>query len=283
MEILGLNPAYVIAGSAALGLLLVVFVSILAGPATILDGAFGLLSQTVTTASATLGSLIASSGTVVAQGMMIPTTVITQAGMIIGNAIAGSVAVLNTVFSVATTAIAASAQIVSSAVAMAGQIVAGGAAMVANIITSGAAGIASIYFTIQNATIQLGTVLITGAIMALGTYYSFITVSAAQIVGSLFTSLAAILGQFLSIPMIGLFAFMSVGTSTTGVTSSVSIGGISVFTSLFSKITDFFSLTGPTSFVGLITTKIPTAITSGFTSLTNGLPNILRDVFFGTV
>lgn len=278
LQVLGLNPAYVIAGAAAVGLLLVVFVSVLAGPGVILDGAFGLLSQTVTTASTTLGSLIATSGTVIAQGMTIPATIVSQAGMIIGNAIAGSVAAMNTVFSIAAAAVASAGQIVASIVATAGQIVAGGAAMVANIITSGAAAITSIYFAVQSAIIQLGTVVVQNAIMALGAYYGFITTAVAQITGSLFTGLAAILGQLLSIPMIMLFGYVSVGTTIAGLIPQITVAGFSVFTSLFNKFYEFFA---EGKFIEEIE-KLPTKITEGFSSLISALPNILKNALFST-
>ena len=290
LQVLGLNPAYVIAGAAALGLLLVIFVSVLAGPGVILEGAFGLLSQSMATATATLGTLVASSGLVIAQGMTIPATIVSQGGMIIANAIAGAASAMNTVFSIAAAAIASSAQIVASIVASAGQIIAGGAAMVANIVTSGAAAITSIYFAVQSAIIQLGVTLVQGAIMALGAYYGFIATAAAQIFGSLFSGLAAILGQLLSIPMIAFFGYVSVGTTIAGLVPQISIAIFSVFTSLFEKLTNFFTdATDPLGFPSMITgggsgsggpIGIQGSITAGFESLIVEFPNILKDAFF---
>lgn len=281
LQVLGLNPAYVIAGAAALGLLLVVFVSVLAGPGAILDGAFGLISQTVATASATLGTMVASSSSVIAQGMTIPATIITQAGMIISNAIVAAASAMETVFSIAATAVASAAQIVASLVAAAGQIIAGGAAMVANIITSGAAAITSIYFSVQSAIIEFGVVLVTNAIMALGQFYGFLATAAAQIAGSIFTSIAAVLGQLLSIPMIIFFGYVSVGTTIAGLIPQLATAVFGVFTALFNKLLNFFIGTGEGSFIHLITTTIPNAISSAFSYLVNEFPNVIKNALFG--
>lgn len=281
LQILGLNPAYVIAGAAALGLLLVVFVSVLAGPGVVLDGAFGLLSQTVATASATLGTLVASSGTVIAQGMTIPTTAITQAGMIISSAITAVASSMETVFSIAATAVASAAQIVASLVATAGQIITGGAALVANVITSGAAAVTSIYFSVQSAITEFGVVLVTNAIMALGQFYGFLTTAVAQITGSLFTSIAAVLGQLFSVPMIVFYGYVSLGTITAGLVPQLTAAALGVFTTLFNRLLNFFVGTGEGSFSQLVATTIPTSITDGFTTLVNDLPGVIKDALFG--
>jgi hypothetical protein len=283
LTVLGLNPVYVIAGAAAFGLLLVVFVATLAGPATIVDGAIGLLTQSMATASATLGTMVAQAGDIVTQGMTIPTTIVSQAGMIVSNAMVAAASIMDTVFSIAATAVASAAQIVASVVATAAQIVAGGAAMIANIVISGSAAIASIYFAVQSAIINLGVTLVTNAIMALGQFYTFLATAAAQIIGSVFSGLSAILGQVISIPMIMLFGFVSVGTTIAGLIPQLAQGVFSVFSALFNLVVNFF-IGGPdvnNSFLNIITKKLPAAITNGFTYLVTEFPTLLKNVLFG--
>lgn len=275
--ILGLSPTYVIGGAAALGLFLVLFIALLTGPSTVMDGAFGLLAQTMASASTTLGTLLVSSGPVIAQGMELTSTIINQGSMIIANGIEGAAAAANTVFSIVASAITSAAQIVASLAATGAQIVASAAAMGAQIVVSGVASITSIYFTIQNAVLEMGVVLVQDAVMALGSFMAFIATTAAQIVASIGTTIAAILGQLIQIGLSIFTCYLNIRLSIISLQIHLQIAAAQVSLKLLTLITKVFT----TDLLVKGFEKIGTAIGDGFTDFFDELPEILKKAFFG--
>jgi len=283
-KILGISPSMVIAASVILGLGAVFLSFLLAGPGAIADGALTMISQSVATASVAMSGLVASAGTIVAQGMSVVANAIAEFGMIAAQAASAAFSIAASIFDVAATAVAAATTIVTSVIAFAGQIVVSTAAAAVQMIIQFGAAYFTIKGTIEEVRIYIYQVAAQNAVIALSQAIQAVFLSIAQIFTTMFTSIAGAAGQVLSIPMIMIFGYVSIGSAFITIVPGVIGSIISVFTHLFSKIVGFFLGTGEGSFLGVmkdIPKKLGDAIGKGFSAVTNGLPNALLSAFTG--
>jgi phage-related protein len=275
-EILGVKPIYVLAAAVIVGLGLVIFSALFAGPGVILDGAFGIITQSVSSAGATLDTFVAQAANIVDQGMSVVSNAITQLGQIAAQAIATMASVVDNIFEIAATAIAAIGQMITSIISTAGQIIAGAASLVVNTIFQVGAALVGMFFTVEAATVQFTGTLIGNAIIGLGEFFSVVTLGIANIIASAFNGVAAIFGNLLSIPMILLFGYISVATTVAGLVPQLFGSVVSVFSAIFNRILRFFTV----DLINIIK-ELPNKIVEGFTVIVNSLGGILKGVFFG--
>jgi hypothetical protein len=282
--ILGIEPYKVIAAAVVLGLAAVFISLLLAGPSTIIDGSFSMIGQSVATAQVAMSSLIASAGGIVAQGMSVATNAIAEFGVIASQAASAAFNIASSIFDVAASAVAAGTTIVASVIAFAGQVVASTAAAAAQMIIQFGAAYFTIKGTIEEARIYIYQVAAQNAVIALSQAIQAVFLSIAQIFTTMFTSLAGAAGQLLSIPMIMVFGYVSIGSTFITIVPGVVGSFISVFTNLFTKIVTFFTGTGEGTFLGAVRSipeKLGSAIGDGFTKVVNFLPSALLSAFTG--
>jgi hypothetical protein len=283
-EILGIKPTTVIAAAVVLGLAAVFISILLAGPSTIVDGAFSMIGQSVATAQVAMSGLLSSAGTIVAQGMSVATNAIAEFAMIASQAASAAFSIAASIFDVAASAVAAGTTIVASVIAFAGQVVASTAAAAAQMIIQFGAAYFTIKGTIEECRIYIYQVAAQNAIMALSQAVQAVFLSIAQIFTTMFTSLAGAAGQLLSIPMIMIFGYVSIGSAFITIVPGVIGSLISVFTTLFGKIVGFFIGTGEGTFLGAVQSipvKLGNAIKDGFERTIGALPNALLSAFTG--
>jgi hypothetical protein len=283
-QILGIEPYKVIAAAVLLGLAAVFISILLAGPGAIVDGAFSMIGQSVATAQVAMSGLLSSAGTIVAQGMSVASNAIAEFAMIASQAASAAFSIAASIFDVAASAVAAGTTIVASVIAFAGQVVASTAAAAAQMIIQFGAAYFTIKGTIEECRIYVYQVAAQNAVIALSQAIQTVFLSIAQLFTTLFTSLAGAAGQLLSIPMIMVFGYVSIGATFVTVVPGVISSLISVFTTLFEKIVNFFIGTGDGTFLGAVQSipvKLGDAIGQGFTKVTNELPKALLSAFTG--
>lgn len=282
--ILGIEPYRIIQAAVILGFVAIFATVLLAGPSSILDGAFGVLSQSVATAQVAMGSLVASAGGIVAQGMSVATNAIAEFGMIATQIATSTLGIVSSIFDVAASMVMAGAAIVTSVFSLGAQIVSQGAVAAAQLAIQFGSAYFVIKGTIEETRIYVYQVAAQNAIIAISQFIQMTFLSIANLFTTLFTSLAGAVGQLLSIPMIMLFGYVSIASAFVTIVPGVIGSLISVFTTLFSKIVTFFTGTGDGTFLGAvkdIPEKLKTAIEGGFEKVVLGLPKALFSALTG--
>lgn len=279
-KVLGLEIYTVIAGATLIALLAVFIVPLLAGPSAILDSAFGLLGQTVSTASIVVNGLVAGSGVVATQGMALVSTAIAQAGNIFDNSIVAATAATNTVLDVAATGIQSAVHLTTAVAAAGLQVATQLASAAVTVVSQFAVATTQMFLSVAQFQIYVGATITQMGIIALSNYAQAAFQAITQIWTTLFTSLSALAGQLLSIPMIMVFGYTSIASALVGVVPEISAALVAVFIKLFTLTTEVF--TDPTKFLARIAdipTTIGAKILEGFGNLLNGLGDELKEVF----
>ena len=276
--VLGIEPYKIIAAAVVLGLAAVFVTVLVAGPGAILSGAFGILSQTVSTAGIAVSGLVASSAGIVAQGMGAAANAVAQAGMVMAQGVAAGIGVASAPLQMAGAVIGAGMTLTSTVASSGAQALAAGTASVLQTIAQQAPAIAAIWSSIAELRIYYYQLIAQNGIIALSNYLQMVFGAISQVFTTLFTSLAAAAGQLFSIPLIALYGYVSVGTTLIGVVPGVTASVLGVFVNLFNKITEMF--TGPfLTSIQDIPTTIGTEIANGFADLISSLPATLSGVF----
>lgn len=276
--VLGIEPYKVIAAAVVIGLAAVFITIIVAGPSTILDGAFSLLSQSVATASVAMTSLVASAGGIVTQGLGVAANAVAQTTMIAGQAVSGVIGVAGSVLDVAGAGVQAAAQLQKAALDAGSQIVTAAASTAVNIIQQSGIAIASLWFTVKEVQIFIAQVYYQNLAIAISQFTQVAFNAITQTFTTLFTSLAAAAGQLISIPMIMVYGYVAIGATMVQVVPGLISAVLSVFTSLFKKITDMFTIEFIQK-IGDIPIKIGESIIDGFQNIVSNLGDQLKDVF----
>ena len=276
--VLGIEPYKIIAAAVVLGLAAVFITVLVAGPGTILNGAFGILSQSVTTAGIAVSGLVASSAGIVAQGMGAAANAVAQAGMVMAQGVAAVAGVAGSALDMAGSVISAGATLHSAVFSAGAQILSSAAAAALQIIAQQGPAMVAVWASVEQLRIYVLQTVAQSGMMMISNYYQAAFSAVSQIFTTLFTSLAAAAGQLLSIPMIGLYGYVSVGTTMIGIIPGVTASVLGVFVKLFSKITDLF--TGDfLSAIQDIPVTLGQKVLEGFTDLVESLPDTLAGIF----
>jgi len=276
--VLGIEPYKIIAAAVVLGLAAVFITVLVAGPGTIISGAFGILSQTVTTAGIAVSGLVASSAGIVAQGMGAAANAVAQAGVVMAQGVAAGLGVASAPLEMAGAVISVGETLQSAVFSAGSQILSSAASAALQTIAQHGPAIAAVWSSIAELRIYYYQLVAQNGIIALSNYYQLVFSAVSQAFTTLFTSLAAAAGQLFSIPMIMVFGYTSVAATMAGVVPGVVASVLGVFASLFNKITKLFTGAFLTS-IESIPTVLGSKILQGFTNLVTSLPETLTEVF----
>jgi hypothetical protein len=281
---LSISPQLIIAtfaGAVILGISVIFFIMLAAGPSTIIDGAMNVLNQSITTGALTVNSLLASTAGIVSEGFGVVASTISQTTLVMAQAAQTVILASGQIIAVGGTLVASTVMVHAAVITGTAQVLASAAAGVANIAVQFGAQIATLYLNITQVQAFILASAVQNGMMAVSAYFQAVFRAVAEIWTTLFTSLSAAVGQLLSIPMIAFYGYVSVGSTMITIPAAVISAMISIFTSLFSKFTLVF--TDPEKFLAEIV-KIPIklgeAVINGFKDLLGGLGDALKSVFF---
>lgn len=279
-KILGIEPYKLIAAAAAIGLAAVFLSVLIAGPATIIDGAFNVLSQSVATAGVAVSGLVASSAGIVAQGVGAAANAVAQAGLVIGQTATGALGAAGSILEIAGATVGAITTLNSAVLSSGTQALGAMASGSLQLIQQYGQAIYSTYSAISETRVYVYQVLAQNQIILMSNYYQAVALACSQLFSTLFTSLSAAAGQLFSIPLIAVYGYVSIGSALAGVVPGVVTSVLGVFVNLFNKITNIFTGGDFIAAIEAIPVTIGDKIVEGFGNLLAGLGGQLQTVFF---